>query len=403
MQKFVRKHQLSSAMRKQVQTFLEGFSMTGTCSLGCVNWQTDPAILGLERDTDFSLDYRYQITSGRISLIRSMTVVSRVERRMDKETNMDLLLGDHWDVWSCVGTDAYRIILTMELVVDSHQELFLKMDGTFITGKLDSTGDYRANCFKDSSHMFSAKRLLDITNNGTRRLSINNASGAHITPGRSNTSRHFSHRIIIGQTLAWDEFQTQSAGNSPWRGQCGTSGGVHSAAMSVEELYASGTSLPTFPASSTNAVQTLEKLLAAMPQSQIVFNSPIKEVNWSFRGTLLEKLMVLQVSGEDSGMSNLGTGPNTSTPAYDLDGTAPGTTPDSSPSLHEHKLKTEKRSSTNSDMDEELHSLQLKDKKLVDKVGFTKEEGKEVEVLEPIVPMRISPDIDGSSRKQKPP
>jgi len=251
-QKFVRKHQLSSAMRKQVQTFLEGFSMTGTCSLGCVNWQTDPAILGLERDTDFSLDYR-------------------VERRMDKETNMDLLLGDHWDVWSCVGTDAYRIILTMELVVDSHQELFLKMDGTLITGKLDSTGDYRANCFKDSSHMFSAKRLLDITNNRTRRLSINNASGAHITPG---------------QTLAWDEFQTQSAGNSPWRGQCGTSGGVHSAAMSVEELFTSGTSLPTFPASSTPNPP---------PSIKIVFNSPIKEV-----------------SGEDSGLST-GTGPNTST------------------------------------------------------------------------------------------
>ena len=113
---------------------------------------------------------------------------------MDKETNMDLLLGDHWDVWSCVGTDAYRIILTMELVVDSHQELFLKMDGTFITGKLDSTGDYRANCFKDSSHMFSAKRLSDITNNRTRRLSdiTNNASGAHITPGRSHPLVTFS-------------------------------------------------------------------------------------------------------------------------------------------------------------------------------------------------------------------
>ena len=171
---------------------------------------------------------------------------------------------------------------------------------------------------------------------------------------------------------------------------------MHSAAMSVEELFASGTSLPTFPASSTNAVQTLEKLLAAMPQSQIVFNSPIKEVNCLFRGTLFEKRMFLQVSGEDSGMSNLGTGPNTSTPAYDLDGTAPGTTPDSSPSLHEHKLKTEKRSSPNADMDEELHSLQLKDNNLVDKVGFTKEEGKEVEVLEPIVPMRISPDIEKS-------
>ena len=58
LQKFVRKHQLSSTMRKQLQTFLSGFSMAGTCSLGCINWQLDPTILGLERETDFSMEYR---------------------------------------------------------------------------------------------------------------------------------------------------------------------------------------------------------------------------------------------------------------------------------------------------------------------------------------------------------
>lgn len=50
--------------------------------------------------------------------------------------------------------------------------------------------------------------------------------------------------------------------------------------VSLEEMFASGGgSLPTFPTSSTSGVQTLEKLLSALPQSQIVFNSPIKEVN----------------------------------------------------------------------------------------------------------------------------
>ena len=58
LQKLIRKHQLSSTMRKQIQSFLSGFSMAGSCSLGCVNWQLDPYILGLERETDFSMEHR---------------------------------------------------------------------------------------------------------------------------------------------------------------------------------------------------------------------------------------------------------------------------------------------------------------------------------------------------------
>ena len=196
-------------------------------------------------------------------------------------THMDLLMGDLWDVRSIGGTDGFRIILTMELVVDSYQELFLKMHGTLISSKLD-TANYRAVCLKDSSnlHMVSNRRLSDITSNRTRRLSdiTNNASGAHITPGMGIKISVQCPSLSLGQTLAWDEFQTHSAGNSPWRGQCGASGGVPSVTVSVDELFASGGSLSALPTSSTSAMQTLEKLLSALPQSQIVFNSPIKEV-----------------------------------------------------------------------------------------------------------------------------
>ena len=85
-----------------------------------------------------------------------------------------------------------------------------------------------------------------------------------------------------GQTLAWDEFQTQSAGNFPFR-QCGAGGVTPSVTVSLDDMFASGSggSLPAFPTASTSAFQTLEKLLSALPQSQIVFNSPIKEVSQS--------------------------------------------------------------------------------------------------------------------------
>ena len=53
--------------------------MSGSSSLGCVDWTCDPLILGLERDTDFSMEYR-------------------VEKYVDQISHMDLLLGRGWDV-----------------------------------------------------------------------------------------------------------------------------------------------------------------------------------------------------------------------------------------------------------------------------------------------------------------
>jgi len=107
-----------------------------------------------------------------------------------------------------------------------------------------------------------------------------------------------------------------------------------------------------FPTSST-AFQSLEKLLSSIPQSQMVFNSPIKEVSREF--TRLS--------------TTAGTGPNTSTPADDLDMTgdhsrndmanthsrldAPEISPHSSPSLQGHRTVEEDVTKKDSELKEE--------------------------------------------------
>ena len=166
--------------------------------------------------------------------------------------------------------------------------------------------------------------------------------------------------------MAWDEFQTQSAGNSPFRA-CGggASGGVPSTAVSLDDMFASG-NLPNFPAASTTTFQTLESLLSQLPQSQIVFNSPIKEV-----------------SGENTGLGSSALGPNTSTPADDLDTGDPShhLTPHSSPSLQERQ-----------DLDEEAESLNLNQTKHADKV-ITFEELIPRSVAS-VQRMNLSPDLE---------
>jgi len=291
-QKLVRKHQLGVAMRREVQKFLGGFSMSENASLGCVDWRMDPDILELDRNSDFCVEYR-------------------VEKFVLQDSTMDQLMGKEWDVRTLSGTDGYRIILTLELMVDSNQELMMKMHATLVTEKLDKSS-YRTVCLRDTTNSHIAcinRRLSDITQDGASR----------------------------GLTLAWDEFQTQSAENSPSRPP-----GVPSVTVSIDDMLAgSGGSLQGFPTTST-AFHSLERLLSSIPQSQLVFNSPIKEV-----------------SGEYTHLSTTaGTGPNTSTPADDLDQTgdhsragemsqthsrvdAPDYTPHSSPSLQGHKTVEE--------------------------------------------------------------
>ena len=44
--------------RSSVQLFLSGCSLSRSVSLGDVDWRLDPGILGLDRETDYTLEYR---------------------------------------------------------------------------------------------------------------------------------------------------------------------------------------------------------------------------------------------------------------------------------------------------------------------------------------------------------
>merc|ERR1719370_682109 len=302
-QKLIRRHQLAVAMRKEAQKFLGGFSMSGISSLGSVDWKLDPDILQIERNNDFSVEYR-------------------IEKSMMQEqvSTMDLLMGREWDVRGVSGMDGYRIILTLEVTVDSNQELTMKMHATLMTGKLDPTC-YRTVCLRDTTNLHAGcdRRLSDITQDGG---------------SRANTQ---------GLTLAWDEFQTQSAENSPSHAPC-----VPVVTVSMDDMLTGSGSIG-FPTSST-AFQSLEKLLSFIPQSQLVFNSPIQEVSSEF--TRLS--------------TTAGTGPNTSTPADDLDMTGDHSridmanthsrldAPDSSPSLQGHRTVEEDMTKKDSELKEEI-------------------------------------------------
>ena len=58
LQRCVRRHQLSSQLRASVQLFLSGSALSRTASLGPVDWQLDPGILGLDREADYCLEHR---------------------------------------------------------------------------------------------------------------------------------------------------------------------------------------------------------------------------------------------------------------------------------------------------------------------------------------------------------
>ncbi len=95
----MRKHQLCSGLRRDVQRFLSGFSIAKSWSLGPVDWRLDPGILGLEAETGFSVDFHAEKVAYAVS-------------------HLDLLLGDCWDVRQVTNSVGYRAVLTLELGID---------------------------------------------------------------------------------------------------------------------------------------------------------------------------------------------------------------------------------------------------------------------------------------------
>ena len=71
-----------------------------------MDWRFDPGILGMERATEFVIEFQ-------------------IEKYVDCVSHLDLLLGERWDVRRTSGNNGYRAILTLEIFVDMDQ--FLKV------------------------------------------------------------------------------------------------------------------------------------------------------------------------------------------------------------------------------------------------------------------------------------
>ena len=63
-QRSVRKHQLAVSIRSSVQQFLAMSTLSHSVTLGEVDWRLDPGILGLDRETDYMLEYRIEQFAG---------------------------------------------------------------------------------------------------------------------------------------------------------------------------------------------------------------------------------------------------------------------------------------------------------------------------------------------------
>ena len=81
-----------------------------------------------------------------------------------------------------------------------------------------------------------------------------------------------------GLTLAWDEYQPVSRDCSPRRH-------IPSATVSMEDLLFTS----SFPPDTSTALHGLDRLLSAIPSSQLVYNtSPIQELSESRTGRLTD-------------------------------------------------------------------------------------------------------------------
>jgi len=176
-QRLLRKHQLATQIRNSVQKFLAGFSLARRICIGCVDWRLDPGLLGLERETEFSLEYRVERFAGGIM------------------SHLDLLLGDGWDVRKVGG--GFRVIMTLELTVDVNQQIRLDTHATLCQGELDK--NYRRKCmdaFASNVNPPTPNFLL------SRVDTTEHLERTSVTPFASLQSMKGA-----GISLDWEEFQ----------------------------------------------------------------------------------------------------------------------------------------------------------------------------------------------------
>jgi len=238
----------------------------------------------------------WRLDPGILGLDRhaDFTLDYKIEDFVDRASHLDFLLGRGWDHRSVQGTDNFRIIITLELCVDLNHELCVALHAAQCAG-IDGETSPRRVCLSCKPWETSVTPTVTVQEAG--------AEGGTMS-------------------LAWDEFQPVSKECSPWKGH------IPSATVSMEDLLCTA----SFPANTSTVADGLDKLLSAIPPAQLAFNaSPIQEVDESRK----EASSLLGGS-----VGCLSEGPNTSTPADELEGNSSnrsqaGLCRDSSPSLPE--------------------------------------------------------------------
>jgi len=178
-QRVVRKHQLAAQIRTSVQRFLAGFSLARSTSIGCVDWRLDPGLLGLERETDFSLEYRVERFVGGVT------------------SHLDLLLGKGWDVRKVGG--GFRVIMTLELVVDVNQQIRLDTHATLCQGELGA--NYRTKCMEAFANSVTPAPSFVLF---SRDITLERSEKPDDT---SDKFESLQSNRGAGVSLDWEEFQ----------------------------------------------------------------------------------------------------------------------------------------------------------------------------------------------------
>ena len=255
----VRRHQLCSTIRRDVQRFLSGFSIVHNWTVGAVDWRLDPGILGLERETAFSVDFH-------------------IEKFENSVSHLDLLFGDGWDVRCIPDTAGYRAIITLDLGIDQHLNINIKAHAVLCSEALDP-------------EKHRNRTLLELHASHLNPLSANGLKSTENTLSRPETS----FPPGTARSLTWESFRN-SEENTLSSSDCSPPrGAVQYQGMSLDSSF-------ILPSSSTAAVSLQELLRKANLNSHnFYYYSPVEKKK---RG-----------SGRRQG------GPNTSTPADEIEET----------------------------------------------------------------------------------
>jgi len=131
----MRKHMLISKLRRTIHYFLTGLEMVGNFNLGLIDWEHDPHFIK-----------------------RSILMYKIEDSKHDSEVNeFDILLGPKWDmVDMSVTMDSFRIVLTMEIKINTNGELCVTGHAATCALVPDTNGcAYRAQYLRYSSECHS--------------------------------------------------------------------------------------------------------------------------------------------------------------------------------------------------------------------------------------------------------